>query len=650
MFFLSKLKLRGKLLVMVLPLVLVPILIVGMVVGYIANQQAYLGITKTSKDDLDHMTSFSLDLLQGHYQQYQVYKQDKLATVRNNLATLVNLAYDLVASLEQQHAASGLTLQEAKARANRSLKDVRVGETGYIYAMTTAGDLVVHKAAEGTNIMDARDERGRYFIREMCRQAPAAQPGEILYITYPWRNPVLGDEHERQKIVAYRYFPEWDWIIGVGSYLDETYEDLAFENEAFAELKEQIKAKRVGDAGYIYVMDIKGNLKIHPFREGDNIYDTRDEDGRYFIREMCTKKQGWIRYPWRNEGEKSARMKIVRYSYFEPWGWIVAVGSYEDEFYGPANLIKHKIFWSVGLLVLLVGLGASFFGYFAAKVFTAPIYEMISVMRQIKKGRMDKRVRVQGNDELAELAETFNAMSEKLKENKEIESNLAQQGRIASLGVLSSSVAHEINNPLGVIQGYVGYLEGKIDELDPNHKIVREIKQENRRCMKIVNNLLSYTRTPLPDPRQTDLNELLGQIVGLIAGHQELRNVAVERDFAPDLPYVMVDADQIRQVVINLLMNAGKATGETGRVKLSTALVAGDQVRIVCEDSGPGINEADLPQVFEPFFTTKPRGTGLGLAISRQIIEAHHGSITIESRVGKGTKVIITLPHSYREF
>ena len=650
MLLLNKLKLRGKLLVMVLPLVLIPILIVGLVVGYIANQQAYLGITKTSKDDLDHMTSFSLDLLQGHYQQYQVYKQDKLATVRGNLATLVNLASDLVAGLEQQHVASGLSLAEAKARANRALKDVRVGETGYIYAMTTGGDLVVHKAVEGTNIMDARDERGRYFIKEMCRQAPAARPGEILYISYPWRNPVLGDEHERQKIVAYRYFPAWEWIIGVGSYLDETYEDLSFENEAFAELKQQIKAKRVGDAGYIYVIDTKGNLKIHPFREGDNIFDTRDEDGRYFIREMCANKQGWIRYPWRNEGEKSARMKIVRYAYFEPWGWIVAVGSYEDEFYGPANLIKHKIFWSVGLLVLLVGVGAGFFGYYAAKVFSSPIHEMISVMRQIKKGRMDKRVRVQGGDELAELAETFNAMSEKLKENKEIECNLAQQGRIASLGVLSSSVAHEINNPLGVIQGYVGYLEGKIDKLDPNHQIVREIKQENRRCMKIVNNLLSYTRTPLPEPRETDLNELLGQVVGLIASHQELQYVVVESDFAPDLPYVMVDADQIRQVMINLLMNAGKAMEESGIIKLSTAALAGDQVRIVCEDSGPGINEADLAHVFEPFFTTKQRGTGLGLAISRQIIEAHHGSITMESRIGEGTKVMIILPQIYREF
>lgn len=650
MVFLSKLKLRGKLLVMVLPLVLLSILTVGVVVGYIANQQAYLGITKTSKDDLDHMTSFSLDLFQGHYQQYQVYKEDKLSTVRSNLATLVNLAYDLVAALERQHMESGLSLPETKARANNALKNVRVGDTGYIYAMTSKGDLVVHKAAEGENIMDARDERGRCFIREMCRQAREAEAGEIHYITYPWRNPVLGDDHERQKVVAYRYFPRWDWIIAVGSYLDETYEDLAFENEAFAELKRQIKSKKVGDTGYIYVIDTGGNLKIHPFREGENILDTRDEDGRYFIREMCASREGWIRYPWRNAGEKSARMKVVRYAYFEPWEWIVAVGSYEDEFYGPANLIKDKIFWSMGFFVLVVGAGASFFGYYAAKVFTAPIGEMISVMRQIKRGRMDERVKVEGNDELAELAETFNAMSDKLKENKEMECNLAQQGRIASLGVLSSSVAHEINNPLGVIQGYVGYLEGRIDELDPTRKIVREIKQENRRCMKIVNNLLSYTRTPLPDPRQTDLNELLGQITDFVAGLQELQNVTVKTDFAPHLPPVMVDADQLRQVVINLLMNAGKAAGEEGLVILHTALAADDRVQIVCEDDGPGIAEADLAKVFEPFFTTKPRGTGLGLAISRQIIEAHHGRITMESRTGRGTKVIITLPQTYREF
>ncbi len=650
MFFLNKLKLRGKLLVMVLPLVLVPILLVGAVVGYIANQQAYLGITKTSEDDLVHMTSFSLDLFKGHHQQYQVYKQDKVATVHNNLATLVNLAYNLVAGQEQLHSEGGISLDEAKVKANHALKTVSVGETGYIYAMTSKGDLVVHKAAEGQNIFGARDERGRYFIRQMSERALVAQAGEVLYITYPWRNPMLGDAHERQKIVAYRYFPEWDWIIAVGSYLDETYEDLAFKNKAFTELKEQLKAKKVGQTGYIYAMDTTGTLQIHPFREGENIYDTRDEDGRYFIREMCEKKQGWVQYPWRNEGESAARMKIVHYAYFEPWDWIVAVGSYGDEFYGPANLIKQKIFWSMVVLVLVVGIAASIFVYFLAKVFNAPVLEMIAVMRQMKQGRLDKRIVVQGEDELAELAETFNSMSEKLKQNKELECNLAQQGKMASLGVLSSSVAHEINNPLGVILGYAGFLEGKIDVADPQYKIVQEIKLESRRCMKIVKNLLSYARTPMPVRQQIDLNELLRQVVELLLGHRELQGMDVEMDLAHKLPPVMVDGDQIRQVVINLLMNAGKAMEQNGKVKMSTAFIEEDRVQMTCEDFGPGISDKDLAQVFEPFFTTKPSGTGLGLAISRQIIEAHQGSIAIESEVGQGTKVTITLPVRDKEF
>ncbi|HTP67068.1 MAG TPA: cache domain-containing protein [Geobacteraceae bacterium] len=642
--FMNNLRLRWKMLLVVMPLVAIPIFLVGGVIGYISTRQAYLGITETCKDDLEHMTTFTIDLLKSHHQQFQVYKQDKQRSFRLELATLTNLAYNLVESQHRQYLSGRIDMGTARQEARKALKKVNVGETGYIYAMNTKGDLTVHVAREGDNIIDEADENGRHFIREMCETARRAKPGEILYITYPWRNAVLGDKYPRKKMVAYRYFKEWDWIIATGGYLEETSDDDAFERRSFAELKEKIKSKKVGKTGYIFCMDTRGNFTVHPQGEGKNFYDARDSAGFPFIKEMCDNRRGWIRYPWKNAGEREPRMKIVRYDYFEPWGWIVAVGSYEDEFYHEANEIKGRIVESMVVLTILVCIIAGGFVFLASKVLTDPINHMMEVIRKVKKGRLDEKMEVDSGDELGELAAAFNRMTQIIKNNREMEATLAQQGKMASLGILSSGVAHEINNPLGVILGYASYLEGKLAPDDPNYHYIHDIKRESKRCKKIVQDLLSYARTPKPTLEEIDINHLLDQIVDFAANHTDMHHVAVVKDFAPGLPKIMADGDQMRQVAINLILNAGSAMARGGRLVVGTFLDGIGNVCVRFADDGAGIPAENLEKIFEPFFTTKTKGTGLGLAISKQIIEQHQGKITIESEVGKGTTVTVKLP------
>ena len=234
-------------------------------------------------------------------------------------------------------------------------------------------------------------------------------------------------------------------------------------------------------------------------------------------------------------------------------------------------------------------------------------------------------------------------MTEIIQRNKEIESNLAQQGKMASLGVLSSGVAHEINNPLGVILGYAGYLESKMNENDPNYQYIHEIKRESKRCKKIVQDLLSYSRTPRPTLELTDLNDLLKQIVDFATNHTDMRGVTITTQLAKGLPLVELDGDQMRQVAINLILNAGGAMTQGGILTVSTEAVDNSHVRITFKDNGCGIPAESLEKIFEPFYTTKARGTGLGLAITRQIIEQHHGQIHIDSVIGQGTSVTVTL-------
>ncbi|MGE4343595.1 MAG: cache domain-containing protein [Geoalkalibacter sp.] len=642
--FINDLKIRWKLLVVVLPLVILPLFVVGAVVGYISYEQAYRGVTQASKDDLDHMARFSIDLLDSHYQQFQVYKKDKKKVIREELETLTNLAYNLVESQHNQYRSGQISLEQAQHEARNGLKRVNVGETGYIFAMNTDGLLKAHIAREGENIYDEQDESGRYFIRAMIQTALRSEPGEVLFMVYPWRNEVLGDRYPRQKIAAYRYFPQWDWIIATTGYLEETYEDLDFERRSMEDLKQKIKSKNVGRTGYIYCMDLEGTLTIHPDEEGNNIVDAVDFSGNPFIQEMIENRNGWIRYPWRNVGDELPRMKIVRYRYFKPWDWIVAVGSYEDEFFQEARKIKTGIISSLLVITFFVGLIAVFMVFLASQVLTIPITRMMDAIRQVRKGRLDVHMKVDSRDELGELAEAFNQMAERLKRNQEMEASLAQQGKMASLGVLSSGVAHEINNPLGVILGYAAYLEGKLDQDDPKFKYVHEIKRESKRCKKIVQDLLNYARTPRPDLRETDLNVLLGQIVDFAANHTDMHNVKVRKEFTPHLAPVRIDGDQIRQVAINLILNAGAAMPEGGQLTVSTRRAGDDWVELVFADTGAGIPAEYLEKIFEPFFTTRPKGTGLGLAITRQIIELHHGEIRIDSTPGQGTTVVIWLP------
>ncbi|MCK5915574.1 MAG: cache domain-containing protein, partial [Deltaproteobacteria bacterium] len=465
--FFNNLKIRGKMLVIILPLVVIPIFLIGGAIGYIATDKAYEGLTTTSKADLDHMASFTLDLLDSHHRQFKVYREDKKNIVHQEMKSLVDLAYTLINEQQHQQDIGNVDLIAAQESARNSFKDVSIGSSGYLFAITSKGVLTVHPAREGENIIAEQDENGRFFIREITEKALKSKPEEVLYAIYPWRNELLGDKRPRNKIVAFRYCPKWDWIVAAGGYLDETYADPEFERKALATLSQQIKNKKVGETGYIFCMSSDGIMTIHPDAEGQNLLSTQDTTGRKFIAEMVKKKDGWIRYPWQNKGSEKARMKIVRYRYFEPWDWIIAVGSYEDEFYQTANTLKWRIAWYVVLLPLTIGLLTAVLLFMAAKIITNPIHKMIAVIRKVKQGRLDEQIPVESHDELGELAIAFNRMTRMLKKNKELEASLAQQGKMASLGVLSSGVAHEINNPLGVILGYAGHLEKKMGEDDP---------------------------------------------------------------------------------------------------------------------------------------------------------------------------------------
>ncbi|HKJ65183.1 MAG TPA: cache domain-containing protein, partial [Desulfopila sp.] len=572
MHWLRHLQLRWKLLVMVMPLVLVPLVLVAFFISNTSMELAYEGLTRAGRDDLRHMGAFSLDLIDVHYRQYEVYQQEQEDAVRQKLRDIVDLAYTLVETHYEQSIRQKLPLDSVKLAAKNGLKYVSVGEGGYITVMDSGGTLLVHPVSEGENIYHSRDENGRYFIKEMCDSAVEAPSGQVMYTRYSWRNALQGERRQREKVVAYRYFRQWGWVISAGSYVDEIYDERPFENRAFAELKKKLKEKKVGKTGFIYAADCSGTLVIHPRHEGKNIYAMLDADSRMQLQEVCGRRQegGWLSTVQSQLGQEEPRATITRLEYFPPWHWVVFVQAYEDELFGSAALTKKHILVSVIFLSFLISGAAGLLTFYAARRFTYPIFKMTEEIEQAGESRLVGKISVPEAEELKKLALAFNTMSDQIHSHKALEDTLAKMEKMASIGVLSSGVAHEINNPMGVILGYACHLENKLDENDPNFHFVQEIRRESKRCVTIVRNLLDYAKGPQLSRKAADVHHLLDQIIDFARGHVDLEKITIDTNLAAAFPVVKVDADQFRQVMMNLILNGAAAMKGVGVLCIRT--------------------------------------------------------------------------------
>lgn len=645
MFMIKHLKLRWKLLFMIVPLVLLPMVLSTIIIGSVAIKQIYQEVTKANKADLEHMSVFTLDLLEGYHQQLEFHALEAQNERRRKLTDLTELALQLVESHYRQFSDGIMSEEQAKKYAYESLKAAGVGQFGSIYVMNSSGDLIVHVDREGDNLIDAADESGRSFIREICQNGVQSKPGETLFIRYPWSN--MDDGYQlREKEVAYRYFKMWDWIIAAGINLEDDKLEKPLSDESFDDLRLRVTGQPVDRPGQIYAMDCSSNVILHAGREGENIYQHFDDSGRNLISQLCRGEvdTGWLYYQPQFDSEKREDRRFARLTYFLPWHWIVVVDMAEEELVKPAKAIAGRILLAMFFMMVVVGTIGGMLAFLVAKLSTDRIQTMTTAMRRVKSGHLEERLEVTTDDELGEMAAAFNQMSEMLRRDFALEKKLTNQQKMASLGVFSAEVAHEINNPMGIILGYACHLESKMDPDDPRYHYVQEIRRESKRCVGILRDLLNYARPPEPTFQATDLGHFLDQILDFAGGHEELRNVVIKKISDEQLPEIMIDRDQIRQVVMNLVLNGAAAMDDGGEIIIRLSMHGANTIRMCFEDSGEGISQENKQKVFEPFFSTRKHGTGLGLAISKQLVEAHLGSIEITSIPGKGTKIFVSLP------
>jgi len=338
--------------------------------------------------------------------------------------------------------------------------------------------------------------------------------------------------------------------------------------------------------------------------------------------------------------------------------------------------ISLQIFLSTALVVIV---GAGFVILFTRRFVATPIQQLIAGTKAVSAMELDRPLRItRRSKELDELVESFNSMRERLKlavtELNEMQQTLEskveertrqlqvaqrkllQSDRLASLGQLAASVAHEINNPISGVLNLSTLLERLMSkgEYPPGReaefrKYLGLISTETARVGRIVSDLLAFSRRSKPQRAPADLNKLVRTTLVLAQHKLKLINAEIALELQDELPMVECDASQIQQVILNLVLNGAQAMQPLGGGKLTirTRLLAdGENVELYVQDTGEGIASENLAKIFDPFFTTKAdgKGVGLGLAVLYGIVKAHEGEVEVTSQRNEGTTFTVTLP------
>ena len=230
-----------------------------------------------------------------------------------------------------------------------------------------------------------------------------------------------------------------------------------------------------------------------------------------------------------------------------------------------------------------------------------------------------------------------------------LERSARQAEKLAALGTLSAGLAHELNNPVGIISSRIDLMLQEAEELGLPPQVRQDLEvlhRHSQRVSRIARGLLSFARQSPGDRGLLDLNRVVEDTMLLLEKQVSKEGITVRRSLARDLPPMQGDPNALQQVVLNLLTNARDAMRDGGEIRIETGTVAGRPgwLRLVVADNGPGIPPAPLPRIFDPFYTTKAQGTGLGLSVSYGIVREHQGTIDVQSQPGKGTTFTLTFP------
>jgi len=610
-----------------------------------------------------------------------IFSAEMKRDAEETLVSTVNLLYRLCSEAHRiaEHAEPAVkeSLQNSVAD---TLRSMRIGKTGYAYAMNPQGMLVVHPAQEGKNVYHQVDSDGVAFIQEICRSAVRLDEGEMGDIRYPWMNPELGDDHPRMKLLKYRYFPPWDWIIAAGSYESEIFlvsrriRHLVILILAATLILLLVQTFFLGQAltrpihalSTVTTRMAEGDLRhLVPTRRRDEIGDLARSFNRMAIK-LKSYTEGLERTIQERTSELSESERKYRTFVESSLDGIVTT----DE-KGYVTFVNH------GMELLLNEERQSVVGKHIATFYERGIEEAREIMAELRnKGKFynrevwlinrERRVPILTSasllyDEEGKMVGTLGAFKDITQRKtlqlklRQTEAQLIQTAKMRALGELVAGVAHSINNPLMASNTLLHVIQENLKNQDVpalHEKRLTILMECNRRIEGIVKHLKDFSRQSEGQFAATDINKTIENALLISGQHLLNRNIRIQKSLASDLPPVWGDTNQIEEVIMELMANARDAMEEESQEKtltVSTSLHARDgkaDVLVEIEDTGKGIPPEIRSKIFDPFFSTKDKGkgTGLGLSICYGIVEEHRGRMEVDSEPGVRTVFRVFLP------
>jgi len=365
-------------------------LLVGAIVAG-ASILSYRSLYQQSMANMDALVTNTRNLLEIDFSN----------VIKNYLKGMAERDLDLVTFYYMQFKAGRYSELEAKRLAASALLAQKIGTEGYVYCIDSSGVVQVHPVA---SLVGANLSNNDFVQRQMAEKQG--------YLEYDWANP--GEATKRPKALYMEYFAPWDWIVSVSSYRSD-FVDLV----SMTDFSKGLADIKIGATGYLFLLDSKGLLVVDPSMQGQNIADSKDDKGHYYVREMLQNKNGVVRYFWKSPGESKEREKIVYYRSIKDLGIIVAGGTYSDELFAASSR-------TIGLagLLFLIGLGLLYLvGNSIANRFSKPIKSVVELIKAVGHGDLTAKVSseeekktIERDDEIGEMARAAFEMQERLRE------------------------------------------------------------------------------------------------------------------------------------------------------------------------------------------------------------------------------------------
>ena len=638
------------------------------------------------------------ELIRTQHEELEAWRRAAIRDHKRELRNIVSVVESYVHQVRERVVQGRIGREAAQEKVLEEIRHLGYGNNDYVYVANYDSVLISHPDPElhKVDFSEKEDIYGNLIVPPQVKGA--REHGEGFH-RYWWRR--LGEDQPVEKLSYYRHFPEWNWVIGTGVYIDDVKEEVRRRREEMIqELRDHLKDTRIANTGYVYLFNSDLKMLIHPNDniEGANFADLKDPKserpiGR-LLKNAAQSPSKRLVYKWDKPSDPGNYVyeKISWVRYFKPFDWYIASSVYMEELRKTGNQLTSRII-GVSLAGLLVAILASFL--FLRRL-TGPITALADTAQRVGEGDLSAKTDIRRDDEIGVLAEVFNAMVNRLRDqidhleqrvnertreiekaNQELE---AANQRLVELDQLKSgflsSVSHELRTPLTSIRGFAQLIGRDFErsflplvegdrKLGKKGERVREnlevIQSESERLARLVNDVLDLAkiesgRMEWQDER-LDPAEVVQQALQAGQGaFEDKPAVVLESEVAEGLPTVVADRDRVVEVLVNLVNNAAKFT-EQGRVEVAAFPDADGWLRIEVRDTGSGFPPEQAEQLFDKFqqarqgdtLEDKPKGTGLGLAISREIVEHYGGRIWAESQPGVGSTFTLVLPPAMAE-